>query len=123
MNKTLCFVIGEDTSMALIVFIFPLTNLKVERKNMKVKKTSNKFNKSENEKLVRLLALLSPEDHQLFLNQVDETICYVFSLDQKDLPWINPNKHEDNWKNFMMSVRLGVMKITYEYMKKERTVH
>ena len=109
--------------MALIVFIFPLTNLKVERKNMKVKKTSNKFNKSENEKLVRLLALLSPEDHQLFLNQVDETICYVFSLYQKDLPWINPNKHEDNWKNFMMSVRLGVMKITYEYMKKERTVH
>ena len=38
---------------------------------MKAKNIKEKVNKGKHEKLVRLMSILSPEDHQKFLNDID----------------------------------------------------
>ena len=44
-----------------------------------------KYN-TKNAKLIRLISILSPEDHQKFLNDIDLNICFFLDLKMDDLP-------------------------------------
>ena len=55
---------------------FPLTNLKLERKNMKQSKII-KIEENQNN-LIRLLEHQSPEERQEFLNDIDY-ICLLYT--------------------------------------------
>ena len=55
------------------VFIFPLTNLGFERKNVKQSKII-KIEENQNN-LIRLLEHQSPEERQEFLNDIDYILC------------------------------------------------
>ena len=50
-------------------------------------------------------------------------MCNMLELQLDDLPWINPNKHEDKWEKLMNNLRLIVGRIEYESKRKTRTVH
>ena len=54
---------------------------------------------------------------------IDSIMCNMLELQPNDLPWINPNKHEEKWEKLMNNLRLVVGKIEYESNKKIRTVH
>ena len=41
---------------------------------------------------------------------------------KKDLPWQSQNS-EDEWNNTLRKVRLGIFKLYFEYVKKERVYH
>ena len=83
----------------------------------------NKSDLNVNEKLVKMFEDQIPEDRQRVLRDIDRIMCNMFELQPNDLPWINPNKHEEKWENLMNNLRLIVGKIEYESKKKTRTVH
>ena len=83
----------------------------------------NKPNLNVNEKLVKMFEDQIPEDRQQILRDIDIIICNMLELQPDDLPWINPNKHEEKWENLMNNLRLIVGKIEYESIRKARTVH
>ena len=82
-----------------------------------------KTNLKNNEKLVKMFEDQIPEDRQQILRDIDSIICNMLELQPDDLPWINPNKHEEKWENLMNNLRLIVGKIEYESIRKARTVH
>ena len=83
----------------------------------------NKSDLNVNEKLVKMFEDQIPEDRQQVLRDIDSIMCNMFELQPNDLPWINPNKHEEKWENLMNNLRLIVGKIEYEGKRKKRTVH
>jgi hypothetical protein len=83
----------------------------------------NKPDLNVNEKLVKMFEDQIPEDRQQILRDIDSIICNMLELQPDDLPWINPNKHEEKWENLMNNLRLIVGKIEYESIRKVRTVH
>jgi|TARA_Y100001970_G_C13916462_1_gene691239 hypothetical protein len=83
----------------------------------------NKPDLNVNEKLVKMFEDQIPEDRQQVLRDIDSIMCNMFELQPNDLPWINPNKHEEKWENLMNNLRLIVGKIEYESKRKTRTVH
>ena len=103
------------------VFIFPLTNLKFERKNVKQSKII-KIEKNQNN-LIRLLEYQSPEERQKFLNDIDYILCRFLKFKRKDLPWRNLGKQNEKWDKLIRKIRLVVSKIQLESIKKERTLH
>ena len=90
---------------------------------MKAKNIKEKVNNGKHEKLVRLMSILSPEDHQKFLNDIDLILCNFLDLEMNDLPWINPNMHEEKWEKIMSNLRLIIGKLEFESQMKKRTVH
>ena len=76
-----------------------------------------------NQKLVKMFEDQIPEDRQDVLRDIDTIMCYMLEVELDDLPWINPNKHEEKWENLMNNLRLVVGKIEYASKKKIRTVH
>ena len=103
------------------VFIFPLTNLGFERKNVKQSKII-KIEKNQNN-LIRLLEHQSPEERQEFLNSIDYILCDFLEFKRKDLPWRNLGKQNEKWDKLIRKVRLIVSRIHLELIKKERTLH
>ena len=83
----------------------------------------NKSDLNVNEKLVKMFEDQIPEDRQQVFRDIDSIMCNMFELQPNDLPWINPNKHEEKWENLMNNLRLIVGKIEYESIRKARTVH
>ena len=47
----------------------------------------------------------------------------MLEVEPNDLPWINPNKHEEKWEILMNKLRLVVGRIEYASKEKTRTVH
>ena len=83
----------------------------------------NKSDLNVNEKLVKMFEDQIPEDRQQVLRDIDSIMCNMFELQPNDLPWINPNKHEEKWEKLMNNLRLVIGKIEYESKRKTRTVH
>ena len=90
---------------------------------MRKSRSNKKTNLKNNEKLVIMFEDLTPEDRQQVLRDIDNIMCNMLKLQPNDLPWINPNKHEEKWENLMNNLRLIVGKIEYESIRKARTVH
>jgi len=90
---------------------------------MKAKNIKEKVNNGKHEKLVRLMSILSPEDHQKFLNDIDLILCNFLDLEMNDLPWINPNKNDEKWEQIMNNLRLVIGKLEFESQMEKRTVH
>ena len=90
---------------------------------MRKSRSNKKTNLKNNEKLVKMFEDQIPEDRQQILRDIDSIICNILELQPDDLPWINPNKHEEKWEKLMKNLRLIIGKIEYESMQKERTVH
>ena len=90
---------------------------------MRKSRSNKKTNLKNNEKLVKMFEDQIPEDRQQILRDIDRIICNMLELQPDDLPWINPNKHEEKWENLMNNLRLIVGKIEYESIRKARTVH
>lgn len=86
----------------------------------KLKQSSD--NQSHNN-LIRLLSIQTPDERQKLLQNIDGILCNILDLEPNDLPWLNPNKHEEKWEKLMKNLRLIIGKIEYESMQKERTVH
>ena len=57
------------------------------------------------------------------LKDIDIIMCNMFNLELDDLPWINPNNHDQKWENLMNNLRLVVGRIEYASKQKTRTVH
>ena len=55
----------------------------------------NKSDLNVNEKLVKMFEDQIPEDRQQVLRDIDSIMCNMLELQPNDLPWINPNKHEE----------------------------
>ena len=68
---------------------------------MKKDKLKNKNELTNNEKLVKMFEDQIPEDRQQVLRDIDSIMCNMLELQLDDLPWINPNKHEDKWEKLM----------------------
>ena len=83
----------------------------------------NKPDLNVNEKLVKMFEDQIPEDRQQVLRDIDSIMCNMLELQPNDLPWINPNKHEEKWEKLMNNLRLVIGKIEYESKRKIRTVH
>ena len=90
---------------------------------MQKKKVNKINNKSSNSSLIELFSENTPQERQKILTDIDNIMCNILDLEPNDLPWINPNKHEEKWENIMNNLRLIVGKIEYESNKKTRTVH
>jgi hypothetical protein len=103
----------------LISLTYPL----VQRGYMKESKSKNKTVLTINEKLVKMFEDQTPEDRQQVLRDIDSIMCNMLELQLDDLPWINPNKHEEKWEKLMNNLRLIVGRIEYESKRKTRTVH
>ena len=103
------------------VFIFPLTNLGFERKNVKQSKIIE-IEKNQNN-LIRLLEHQSPEERQEFLNDIDYILCRFLKFKLRDLPWRNIGKQNEKWDKLIRKVRLIVSRIHLELIKKDRTLH
>ena len=86
----------------------------------KLKQSSD--NQSHNN-LIRLLSIQTPDERQKLLQNIDGILCNILDLEPNDLPWLNPNKHEEKWEKLMKNLILIIGKIEYESMQKERTVH
>ena len=54
----------------------------------------NKSDLNVNEKLVKMFEDQIPEDRQQVLRDIDSIMCNMFELQPNDLPWINPNNHD-----------------------------
>ena len=83
----------------------------------------NKSDLNVNEKLVKMFEDQIPEDRQQVLRDIDSIMCNMLELQPNDLPWINPNKHEEKWEKLMNNLRLVIGKIEYESKRKTRPVH
>tara|TARA_B100000965_G_scaffold197286_1_gene164743 strand:+ start:820 stop:1092 length:273 start_codon:yes stop_codon:yes gene_type:complete len=90
---------------------------------MQKKKVNKINNKNSNNNLIELFSENTPQERQKILTDIDNIMCNILDLEPNDLPWINPNKHEEKWENIMNNLRLVVGKIEYESNKKIRTVH
>jgi len=90
---------------------------------MQKKKVNKINNKNSNNNLIELFSENTPQERQKILTDIDNIMCNILDLEPNDLPWINPNKHEEKWENIMNNLRLVVGKIEYESNKKTRTVH
>ena len=90
---------------------------------MKKAKPKNKTFLNTNEKLVKMFEDQIPEDRQQVLRDIDSIMCNMLEVEPNDLPWINPNKHEEKWEKLMNNLRLVIGKIEYESKRKTRTVH
>ena len=90
---------------------------------MKKNKNQKKYQQSTNEKLVKLFEDQIPEDRMKVLKDIDSIMCNMFNLELDDLPWINPNNHDQKWENLMNNLRLVVGRIEYASKQKTRTVH
>ena len=90
---------------------------------MKKGKPKDKTFLNTNEKLVKMFEDQIPEDRQQVLRDIDSIMCNMLELQPNDLPWINPNKHEEKWEKLMNNLRLVIGKIEYESKRKTRTVH
>ena len=73
--------------------------------------------------LIQLLSIQTPDERQKLLQNIDGILCNILDLEPNDLPWLNPNKHEEKWEKLMKNLRLIIGKIEYESIQKERTVH
>ena len=82
----------------------------------KLKQSSD--NQSHNN-LIRLLSIQTPDERQKLLQNIDGILCNILDLEPNDLPWLNPNKHEEKWEKLMKNLRLIIGKIEYESMQKE----
>jgi len=90
---------------------------------MKKSKPKDKTFLNTNEKLVKMFEDQIPEDRQQVLRDIDSIMCNMLEVEPNDLPWINPNKHEEKWENLMNKLRLVVGRIEYASKQKKRTVH
>ena len=90
---------------------------------MKKAKPKDKTFLNTNEKLVKMFEDQIPEDRQQVLRDIDSIMCNMLEVEPNDLPWINPNKHEEKWENLMNKLRLGVGRIKFASKQKKRTVH
>ena len=90
---------------------------------MKKAKPKNKTFLNTNEKLVKMFEDQIPEDRQQVLRDIDSIMCNMLEVEPNDLPWINPNKHDEKWEILMNKLRLVVGRIEYESKRKTRTVH
>ena len=90
---------------------------------MKKAKPKDKTFLNTNEKLVKMFEDQIPEDRQQVLRDIDTIMCNMLEVELDDLPWINPNKHEEKWEILMNKLRLVVGKIEYASKQKNRTVH
>ena len=90
---------------------------------MKKAKPKDKTFLSTNEKLVKMFEDQIPEDRQQVLRDIDTIMCNILEIEPDDLPWLNPNKHEEKWEILMNKLRLVVGKIEYASKQKNRTVH
>ena len=86
-------------------------------------KNQKKYQQSTNEKLVKMFEDQIPEDRMKVLKDIDSIMCNMFNLELDDLPWINPNNHDQKWENLMNNLRLVVGRIEYASKQKTRTVH
>ena len=90
---------------------------------MKKNKSKNSSVLTVNEKLVKMFEDQIPEDRQQVLRDIDSIMCNMFELQPNDLPWINPNNHDQKWENLMNNLRLVIGRIEYASKEKTRTVH
>ena len=90
---------------------------------MKKNKNQKKYQQSTNEKLVKMFEDQIPEDRMKVLKDIDIIMCNMFNLELDDLPWINPNNHDQKWENLMNNLRLVVGRIEHASKQKTRTVH
>ena len=90
---------------------------------MKKGKPKDKTFLNTNEKLVKMFEDQIPEDRQQVLRDIDSIMCNMLEVEPNDLPWINPNKHDEKWEMLMNKLRLVVGRIEYESKRKTRTVH
>ena len=90
---------------------------------MKKNKNQKKYQQNTNEKLVKMFEDQIPEDRMKVLKDIDSIMCNMFNLELDDLPWINPNNHDQKWENLMNNLRLVVGRIEYASKQKTRTVH
>ena len=82
--------------------------------------------KAKNEvhdKLIKLFSENTPEERQELLTNIDNVLCHMLDLEHDDLPWLNPNKHEEKWEKIMSNLRLVVGKLEYQAGQKTRSVH
>jgi hypothetical protein len=77
---------------------------------------------SDHNKLINLVAVESEKDMGHLLQSVDQVFMEIFKFKRKDLPWLSNNSDEE-WDHVMRKVRLGIFKLYFEYLKKERTYH
>ena len=87
------------------------------------KKVIKQVKDEEHGKLIMLLGEKTPEERQRLLRNIDNILCSMLDLDQDDLPWLNPNKHEEKWEKIMKNLRLVIGKLEYESEQKNRTIH
>jgi len=87
------------------------------------KKLKQSSDNQSHKNLIRLLSIQTPDERQKLLQNIDGILCNILDLEPNDLPWLNPNKHEEKWEKLMKNLRLIIGKIEYESMQKERTVH
>ncbi len=90
---------------------------------MKVKNARNKNRLNNHEKLIRLVSNNTPEDYQTLLNDIDLMLLNNSDLKPDDLPWLNPDKHEENWEKVIRELRLIIGKFVYEKHKRDRVLH
>ena len=90
---------------------------------MKKNKSKDKVILTTNQKLVKMFEDQIPEDRQQVLRDIDTIMCNILEIEPDDLPWLNPNKHEEKWEILMNKLRLVVGKIEYASKQKNRTVH
>ena len=86
-------------------------------------KTIKKTKSNDHEKLIRLMSCNTPEEYQTLLNDIDLILLNNSDLKPDDLPWLNPNKHEENWEKVIRELRLIIGKFVYEKHKRDRVVH
>ena len=87
------------------------------------KKLKQSNDNQSHDNLIQLLSIQTPDERQKLLQNIDSILCNILDLEPNDLPWLNPNKHEEKWEKLMKNLRLIIGKIEYESMQKERTVH
>ncbi|ARJ48796.1 hypothetical protein [Candidatus Pelagibacter sp. RS40] len=87
------------------------------------KKLKQSNDNQSHDNLIQLLSIQTPDERQKLLQNIDGILCNILDLEPNDLPWLNPNKHEEKWEKLMKNLRLIIGKIEYESMQKERTVH
>ena len=87
------------------------------------KKLKQSNDNQSHDNLIQLLSIQTPDERQKLLQNIDSILCNILDLEPNDLPWLNPNKHEEKWEKLMKNLRLIIGKIEYESIQKERTVH
>ena len=90
---------------------------------MKKAKPKDKTFLNTNEKLVKMFEDQIPEDRQQVLRDIDSIMCNMLEVKPNDLPWVNPNKHNEKWEILMNKLRLFIGRIKYASKQKNRTVH